>query len=70
MLGWAIAFLVVSLIAGALGFGLATAAAFAAAKIIFVLACSHFLFLRLSRSLDGGRRNMRRGPIRLASFEN
>jgi len=43
MLGWAIAFLVVSLIAGALGFGVATAAAFAAAKIIFVLALLAFL---------------------------
>ena len=36
MLGWAIAFLVVALIAGALGFGVASGAAFAAAKIIFV----------------------------------
>jgi uncharacterized membrane protein YtjA (UPF0391 family) len=37
MLGWAIAFLVVALISGALGFGVATA------KIIFVLALLAFL---------------------------
>jgi uncharacterized membrane protein YtjA (UPF0391 family) len=43
MLGWAIAFLVVALISGALGFGVATGAAFAAAKIIFVLALLAFL---------------------------
>ena len=43
MLGWAIAFLVASLIAGALGFGVASGAAFAAAKIIFVLALLVFL---------------------------
>jgi uncharacterized membrane protein YtjA (UPF0391 family) len=43
MLGWAIAFLVVSLIAGALGFGVATGTAFAAAKIVFVLALLAFL---------------------------
>ena len=42
MLGWAIAFLGVSLIAGALGFGV-TGAAFAAAKAIFVLALLAFL---------------------------
>ena len=43
MLGWAIAFLVVALISGALCFGVATGAAFAAAKIIFVLALLAFL---------------------------
>ena len=43
MLGWAIAFLVVALISGVLGFGVATGAAFAAAKIIFVLALLAFL---------------------------
>lgn len=43
MLGWAIAFLGVCLIAGALGFGVVTGAAFAAAKVIFVLALLAFL---------------------------
>jgi uncharacterized membrane protein YtjA (UPF0391 family) len=43
MLGWAIAFLGVSLIAGALGFGVVTGAAVATAKVIFVLALLAFL---------------------------
>jgi uncharacterized membrane protein YtjA (UPF0391 family) len=43
MLGWAIAFLVIALIAGALGFGVLAGTAFAAAKIIFVLALLAFL---------------------------
>ena len=38
MIGWAIAFLIVALIAGALGFGVVAGTAFAAAKIIFVVA--------------------------------
>ncbi len=42
MLRWAIAFLFVALIAGALGFGVANGATFAA-KIIFVLALLAFL---------------------------
>ena len=43
MLGWAIAFLIVALIAGVLGFGIVSGTAFAAAKIIFVLALPAFL---------------------------
>jgi uncharacterized membrane protein YtjA (UPF0391 family) len=43
MLGWAIAFLVIALIAGALGFGVLAGTAFAAAKIIFVMALLAFL---------------------------
>jgi uncharacterized membrane protein YtjA (UPF0391 family) len=43
MLGWAIAFLVIALIAGALGYGVLAGTAFAAAKIIFVLALLGFL---------------------------
>jgi uncharacterized membrane protein YtjA (UPF0391 family) len=43
MLGWTIAFLVIALIAGALGFGVLAGTAFAAAKIIFVLALLAFL---------------------------
>jgi uncharacterized membrane protein YtjA (UPF0391 family) len=38
MVGWAIAFLVIALIAAAFGFGALAGAAFAAAKIIFVVA--------------------------------
>jgi uncharacterized membrane protein YtjA (UPF0391 family) len=43
MLGWAIAFLIVALFAGALGFGVLAGTAFAAAKIIFVVALLAFL---------------------------
>jgi uncharacterized membrane protein YtjA (UPF0391 family) len=43
MLGWAMAFLVVTLVAGGLGFGIVSGAVFAAAKIIFVLALLAFL---------------------------
>ena len=43
MLGWAIAFLVIALIAGALGSGVLAGTAFAVAKSIFVLALLAFL---------------------------
>jgi uncharacterized membrane protein YtjA (UPF0391 family) len=43
MLRWAIAFFIVALIAGALGFGIVSGTAFAAAKIVFVLALLAFL---------------------------
>ena len=43
MLGWAIAFFIVALIVGGLGFGIVSGTAFAAAKIIFVLALLAFL---------------------------
>ena len=43
MVGWAIAFLVIALIAAAFGFGAIAGAAFAAAKIIFVVALFAFL---------------------------
>jgi uncharacterized membrane protein YtjA (UPF0391 family) len=43
MFGWAIAFLIIALIAGALGFGVVAGTAFAAAKIIFVVALVAFL---------------------------
>jgi uncharacterized membrane protein YtjA (UPF0391 family) len=42
MPGWAIAFLVVALIAGALGSGVLAGTAFAAAKVLFVLALLAF----------------------------
>ena len=42
MLGWAIAFLVTVVIAGALGSGVLAGTAFAAAKIIFALALLAF----------------------------
>ena len=43
MVGWAIAFLVIALIAATLGFGALAATAFAAAKVIFVIALLAFL---------------------------
>jgi uncharacterized membrane protein YtjA (UPF0391 family) len=43
MFGWAIAFLVTALIAGLLGFGVVAGTAFAAAKIVFVVALIAFL---------------------------
>ena len=43
MFGWAIAFLVIALIAGLLGFGIVAGTAFAAAKIVFVVALIAFL---------------------------
>ena len=43
MFGWAITFLVIALIAGLLGFGVVAGTAFAAAKIIFVVALVAFL---------------------------
>ena len=43
MFGWAIAFLVIALIAAALGFGVIAGTAFAAAKIVFVVALISFL---------------------------
>lgn len=51
MLGWAITFLIIALIAGLLGFGLVGGMAFEAAKIVF------FVFLVLFViSLISGRR--------------
>jgi uncharacterized membrane protein YtjA (UPF0391 family) len=43
MFSWAIAFLVTALIAGALGFGVVAGTAFAAAKIVFIVALVAFL---------------------------
>ena len=43
MFSWAIAFLVIALIAGVLGFGVVAGTAFAAAKIVFVVALIAFL---------------------------
>ena len=43
MFGWAIAFLIIALIAGALGSGVVAGTAFAAAKIIFFVALVAFL---------------------------
>jgi uncharacterized membrane protein YtjA (UPF0391 family) len=43
MFSWAIAFLVIALIAGALGFGIVAGTAFAAAKVVFVVALIAFL---------------------------
>ena len=43
MFGWAITFLVIALLAGALGFGVVAGTAFAAAKVVFVVALIAFL---------------------------
>jgi uncharacterized membrane protein YtjA (UPF0391 family) len=43
MLNWAIAFLIITLIAGLLGFGVVAGTAFAAGKVIFVIAVLAFL---------------------------
>ena len=43
MFGWAITFLTIGLIAGALGFGVVAGTAFTAAKIVFVVALLAFL---------------------------
>jgi uncharacterized membrane protein YtjA (UPF0391 family) len=53
MLSWAIAFLIVALIAGLLGFGVVAGTAFAAAKVIFVIALLAFL---VSAVVDVSRR--------------
>jgi uncharacterized membrane protein YtjA (UPF0391 family) len=55
MFGWAITFLVIALIAGALGFGVVAGTAFAAAKIVFVVALVAFL---ISGVLGFSRRGM------------
>jgi uncharacterized membrane protein YtjA (UPF0391 family) len=43
MFGWAIAFLVIAIIAGVLGFGGVAGTAFSAAKIVFIVALIAFL---------------------------
>jgi len=43
MFAWAITFLIIALIAGALGFGVVAGTAYAAAKIVFVVALIAFL---------------------------
>ncbi len=53
MFGWAIAFLIIALIAGALGFGVVAGTAFAAANIIFIVALIAFL---ISAALGFSRR--------------
>jgi uncharacterized membrane protein YtjA (UPF0391 family) len=53
MFGWAITFLVIALIAGALGFGVVAGTAFAAAKIVFVVA---LIALAISLALGVARR--------------
>jgi uncharacterized membrane protein YtjA (UPF0391 family) len=53
MLNWAIAFLIIALIAGLLGFGVVAGTAFAAAKVIFVIALLAFL---VSAVVDVSRR--------------
>jgi uncharacterized membrane protein YtjA (UPF0391 family) len=56
MLNWAIAFLIIALIAGLLGFGVIAGTAFAAAKVIFVIALLAFL---VSGVVEVSRRGVR-----------
>jgi uncharacterized membrane protein YtjA (UPF0391 family) len=55
MFSWAIAFLVIALIAAALGFGIVAGTAFAAAKIVFVVAVILFV---ISAALGFSRRGV------------
>ena len=55
MFGWAIAFLVIALIAGALGFGVVAGTAFAAVKIVFIVALIAFLISAVLGTLDAAR---------------
>ncbi|QDS90750.1 hypothetical protein CA51_46330 [Rosistilla oblonga] len=54
MLGWALTFLIIALIAGALGFGVVAGTAASIAKILFVV----FLVLFVISLIAG-----RRGPV-------
>ena len=60
MSGWAIVFLVIALIAGALGFGVVAGTAFAAAKIGFVVT---LIALLISAVLGVTRREMPKARI-------
>jgi uncharacterized membrane protein YtjA (UPF0391 family) len=53
MLSWAITFLVVALIAGALGFGVIAGVAFEAAKIVFFVAILLFVVSVIAGLLRG-----------------
>lgn len=53
MLGWAITFLVVALIAAALGFGGIAGTAMGAAKIVFFLAVALFLVSAVMGAVRG-----------------
>jgi len=55
MFAWAITFLIIALIAGALGFGVVAGTAYAAAKIVFVVALIAFL---ISAMLGYSRRSV------------
>ena len=55
MLGWALTFLVIALIAGVLGFGLVAGVAIEIAKIIFFVAIVLFLIAAVFGAI-GGRR--------------
>lgn len=53
MLGWALTFLVVALIAAALGFGGIAGASVGIAKILFYVFIALFVFAMLARALRG-----------------
>ncbi len=56
MLGWALTFLVIALIAALLGFGGITVAAAGIAKILFVVFIVLFLITTIAYLIQGGRR--------------
>jgi uncharacterized membrane protein YtjA (UPF0391 family) len=53
MLGWALPFLVVALIAGVLGFGGIASASAAIARIIFIVFPALFVLATIMRALKG-----------------
>jgi uncharacterized membrane protein YtjA (UPF0391 family) len=55
MLGWALTFLVVALIAGILGFGGVAAASVEIAKVIFFVAIALFVIMLIANLVTGRR---------------
>lgn len=53
MLGWALAFLIIALIAGVLGFGGIAGASVGIAKFLFVVFVALFIIAMIARALRG-----------------
>lgn len=53
MLGWALAFLIIALIAGVLGFGGIAGASVGIAKFLFVVFVALFIIAVIARALKG-----------------
>jgi uncharacterized membrane protein YtjA (UPF0391 family) len=53
MLGWALAFLIIALIAGVLGFGGIAGASVGIAKFLFVVFVALFIIAMIARALKG-----------------